>query len=84
MTTFLLILTLCLCLIEALDAPMNLQAVSQTDSSITLQWTNSRASVSSYRVKYSPFSGASHGEELFPQGLEGTTKATLTGMETTL
>lgn len=62
---------------------MNLQAVSQTDSSITLQWTNSRATVGSYRVKYSPFSGASHGEELFPQGLEGTTKATLTGMETT-
>ncbi|XP_075885601.1 tenascin-like isoform X5 [Nelusetta ayraudi] len=65
----------------ALDAPMNLQAVSQTDSSITLQWTNSRATVGSYRVKYSPFSGASHGEELFPQGLEGTTKATLTGLK---
>ncbi|XP_075885598.1 tenascin-like isoform X3 [Nelusetta ayraudi] len=65
----------------SLDAPMNLQAVSQTDSSITLQWTNSRATVGSYRVKYSPFSGASHGEELFPQGLEGTTKATLTGLK---
>lgn len=75
---------LCLCLNEALDAPMNLQAVAQTDSSITLQWTNSHATVASYRVKYSPFSGTSHGEELFPQGLEGTTKATLTGMETTL
>lgn len=63
---------------------MNLQAVSQTDSSITLQWSNSRATVGSYRVKYSPFSGASHGEELFPQGLEGTTRVTLTGMVTTL
>lgn len=63
----------------ALDAPTDLQAVSQTDHSITLEWINSQADVGSYRVKYSPISGATHGEELFPQGPGDTTKATLTG-----
>ncbi|XP_040914815.1 tenascin isoform X4 [Toxotes jaculatrix] len=64
-----------------LDAPRNLQAVSQTDSSITLEWTNSQADVGSYRVKYSPISGATHGEEVFPQGPGDTTKATITGLK---
>lgn len=63
----------------ALDAPTDLQAVSQTDDSITLEWTNSQADVGSYRVKYSPISGAIHGEELFPRGPGDTTKATITG-----
>lgn len=63
----------------ALDAPMGLQAVSQTDDSITLEWTNSQADVGSYRVKYSPISGAIHGEELFPRGQGHTTRATITG-----
>lgn len=64
----------------ALDAPRDLQAVSQTDDSISLEWTNSQAEAGSYRVKYSPISGASHGEELFPRGPGDATKATLTGM----
>ncbi|KAG7498371.1 tenascin-like isoform X4 [Solea senegalensis] len=66
--------------ITALDAPKHLQAVTQTDTSITLEWTNSQADVGSYRVKYSPISGATHGEEVFPQGPGGTTKATITGL----
>ncbi|XP_018549768.1 tenascin isoform X4 [Lates calcarifer] len=65
----------------ALDAPKNLQAMSQTDNSITLQWTNSQADVGSYRVKYSPISGATHGEEVFPQGPGDTTQATITGLK---
>ncbi len=65
----------------ALDAPKDLQPVSQTDDSITLEWTNSQADVGSYRVKYSPISGATHGEELFPRGPGDTTKATITGKE---
>ncbi|XP_028458210.1 tenascin isoform X5 [Perca flavescens] len=65
----------------ALDAPTDLQAVSQTDNSITLEWTNSQADVGSYLVKYSPISGATHGEELFPRGPEDTTKATITGLK---
>nr|XP_033502699.1 tenascin isoform X2 [Epinephelus lanceolatus] len=65
----------------ALDAPTNLQAVSQTDNSITLEWTNSQADVSSYRVKYSPISGATHGEEVFPRGPGDTTEATITGLK---
>ncbi|XP_070780334.1 tenascin-like isoform X2 [Enoplosus armatus] len=65
----------------ALDAPTNLQAVSQTDDSIALEWTNSKAGVGSYRVKYSPISGATHGEELFPRGPGDTTKATITGLK---
>uniref|UniRef100_A0A671WGR1 Tenascin Ca n=1 Tax=Sparus aurata TaxID=8175 RepID=A0A671WGR1_SPAAU len=65
----------------ALDAPTGLQAVSQTDDSITLEWTNSQADVGSYRVKYSPISGAIHGEELFPRGQGHTTRATITGLK---
>lgn len=64
----------------ALDAPTNLQIVSQTDQSITVQWTNSKANVSGYLVKYSPLSGDGHGEELFPRQPGYSTKATLTGV----
>ncbi|XP_041667615.1 tenascin-like isoform X2 [Cheilinus undulatus] len=66
--------------ITALDAPKDLQVVSQTDDSISLEWMNSRADVGSYRVKYSPLSGASHGEDLFPRGPGDTTKATISGL----
>ncbi|KAM9735444.1 tenascin-like isoform 6-T6 [Menidia menidia] len=65
----------------ALDAPKDLRAVSQTDDSITLEWTNSQADVGSYRVKYSPISGAIHGEEVFPQGPGETSQATITGLK---
>ncbi|XP_051269538.1 tenascin isoform X7 [Dicentrarchus labrax] len=65
----------------ALDAPTDLQALSQTHDSITLEWTNSQADVGSYRVKYSPLSGATHGEELFPRGPGDTSKATITGLK---
>ncbi|KAM6901913.1 LOW QUALITY PROTEIN: tenascin-like [Lycodopsis pacificus] len=64
----------------ALDAPVDLLAVSQTDDSIALEWTNSRADVGSYLVKYSPISGETHGEELFPRGPGDTTEATITGL----
>ncbi|KAM9306361.1 tenascin-like [Pholidichthys leucotaenia] len=64
----------------ALDAPKNLQAVSKSDNSITLEWTNSLADVSSYRVKYSPISGATHGEEVFRRGPGDTTQAAITGL----
>ncbi|XP_076020090.1 tenascin-like [Genypterus blacodes] len=63
-----------------LDAPKNVQAVSQTDNSITLEWTNSQADVGSYRVKYSPISGGSHGEGVVPRGPGLTTQATITGL----
>ncbi|XP_069020699.1 tenascin-like isoform X4 [Embiotoca jacksoni] len=65
----------------ALDAPAALQPVAQTDSSITLEWINSRADVSSYRVKYSPISGATHGEEVFPRRPGDTTQATVSGLQ---
>ncbi|XP_010794493.1 tenascin isoform X2 [Notothenia coriiceps] len=65
----------------ALDAPKDLKAVSQTEESITLQWTNSQADVGNYLVKYTPLSGATHGEELFPRGPGDTTKATITGLK---
>ncbi|KAK7895887.1 hypothetical protein WMY93_021212 [Mugilogobius chulae] len=64
----------------ALDAPKDLHTVSQSDSTITVQWINSDAAVDKYRVKYSPISGAVHGEELFPQGPGDTTAATITGL----
>uniref|UniRef100_A0A3P9Q4C5 Tenascin Ca n=1 Tax=Poecilia reticulata TaxID=8081 RepID=A0A3P9Q4C5_POERE len=65
----------------ALDPPTDAQAVSQTDDSITLEWTNSQADVSSYRVKYSPISGSAHGEKVFPRGSGHTTQATITGLK---
>ncbi|XP_053709923.1 tenascin-like isoform X1 [Synchiropus splendidus] len=63
-----------------LDAPQHLQTPAQSDTSITLVWTNSRADVSGYRVKYSPISGAAHGEEVFPQGPGDVTEAAITGL----
>ncbi|XP_014887538.1 tenascin isoform X7 [Poecilia latipinna] len=65
----------------ALDPPTDVQAVSQTDGSITLEWTNSQADVSSYRVKYSPISGSAHGEKVFPRGSGHATQATITGLK---
>ncbi|XP_072228122.1 tenascin-like [Leuresthes tenuis] len=65
----------------ALDAPTDLRAVSQTDDSITLKWTNSQADVGSYRVKYRPISGATHGEEVFRQGPGDATQAAITGLK---
>ncbi|KAK6305164.1 hypothetical protein J4Q44_G00239440 [Coregonus suidteri] len=64
-----------------LDAPKDLQPLGQTDNSVTLEWRNSRADVDSYRVKYSPISGGSHGEEVFPRGSGDNTQATITGMK---
>lgn len=64
---------------SALDPPTDAQAASQTADSITLEWTNSQADVSSYRVKYSPISGSAHGEKVFPRGSGHTTQATITG-----
>ncbi|XP_054613199.1 tenascin-like isoform X2 [Dunckerocampus dactyliophorus] len=64
-----------------IDAPRHLVAVSQTEDSITLRWRNSRANVDSYRVKYSPLSGAAHGEEVFPRGPGDTTTATISGLK---
>nr|XP_046172777.1 tenascin-R-like isoform X2 [Oncorhynchus gorbuscha] len=64
-----------------LDAPKDLKPLGQTDDSVTLEWMNSRADVDSYRVKYSPISGGSHGEEVFSRGSGDSTQATITGMK---
>ncbi|XP_034565188.1 tenascin isoform X4 [Notolabrus celidotus] len=61
----------------ALDAPQDLQVVSQTDNSISLEWMNSLSDVSSYLVKYSPISGMSHSEDLVPRGPGDSTKMTI-------
>ena len=60
-----------------LDSPRT-KTLSQTDDSISLEWTNSEADVGGYRVKYTPFSGGSPREELFPSTAGETTKATIT------
>lgn len=62
-----------------LDAPGDLQAVEQTDESITLEWKNSQAKVDNYRIKYGPLSGGDHRELLFPTGPLDTTQAKITG-----
>nr|XP_029545076.1 tenascin-like isoform X1 [Oncorhynchus nerka] len=64
-----------------LDAPKDLKPLGQTDDSVTLEWINSRADVDSYRVKYSPISGGSHGEEVFSRRSGDSTQATITGMK---
>lgn len=64
--------------VVGLDAPINLQVVGQTDNTVTLEWTNSQADVDRYRVKFSPVSGTAHGEDLFPEGSDDKTQATIT------
>ncbi|XP_043095563.1 tenascin isoform X2 [Puntigrus tetrazona] len=64
-----------------LDAPTDLKAVDQTDSSITLEWKNSRSSIDGYRVKYGPIAGGGHGEDTFPRRAGDTTWATITGLK---
>ncbi|XP_036385252.1 tenascin-like [Megalops cyprinoides] len=63
-----------------LDAPKDLEAVAQTDESVTLEWQNSRAEVDSYQVKYSTLSGAEHGVMQFPRMAGDITQATITGL----
>lgn len=62
-----------------LDAPKNLKRLSQTDSTITLEWKNSQATPEVYRIKYAPISGGDHAEVTVPRSNQATTKATLTG-----
>ncbi|XP_065107270.1 tenascin isoform X2 [Paramisgurnus dabryanus] len=64
-----------------LDAPRDLQPVAQTDSSIIVEWKNSRSSVDGYRIKYGPISGGAHGEEMFSRGAGDKTRATITGLK---
>ncbi|XP_060107776.1 tenascin isoform X6 [Heteronotia binoei] len=63
-----------------LDAPKNLKRLSQTDSTITLEWKNSQATPEVYRIKYAPISGGDHAEVTVPRSSQATTKATLTGL----
>ncbi|KAM7093625.1 tenascin isoform 3-T3 [Molossus nigricans] len=63
-----------------LDAPRSLRRVSQTDSSITLEWRNGKAAIDSYRIKYAPISGGDHAEVEVPRSQQATTKTTLTGL----
>eukprot|EP00079_Xenopus_tropicalis_P017086 XP_004916769.1 PREDICTED: tenascin isoform X3 [Xenopus tropicalis] len=63
-----------------LDTPKNLRRVSNTDSSITLDWKNSQANVEYYRIKYAPLSGGDHEETIVPRSNEATSKTTLTGL----
>ncbi|XP_041094570.1 tenascin-like isoform X4 [Polyodon spathula] len=64
-----------------LDAPKNLQRISQTENSITLEWRNSKAAVDSYRIKYASLSGGDHAEITVPRGRQATTKATITDLK---
>uniref|UniRef100_A0A8C4T7M9 Tenascin C n=1 Tax=Erpetoichthys calabaricus TaxID=27687 RepID=A0A8C4T7M9_ERPCA len=63
-----------------LDAPKNLERVSQTENTVTLEWQNSKANVDSYRIKYSPLAGGDHAEISVPKSRQATTKATITGL----
>nr|XP_034968702.1 tenascin isoform X5 [Zootoca vivipara] len=67
--------------VTELDAPKNLKRLSQTDSTITLEWKNSQATPEAYRIKYAPISGGDHAEVTVPRSDQATTKATLTGLK---
>ncbi|XP_068104211.1 tenascin isoform X3 [Hyperolius riggenbachi] len=63
-----------------LDTPKNLKKLSQTDTTITLEWKNTLANVDFYRIKFAPLSGGDHEEITVPRSKQATTKATLTGL----
>ncbi|KAJ8286405.1 hypothetical protein GJAV_G00038900 [Gymnothorax javanicus] len=63
-----------------LDAPTDLEAVDQTDSTVTLEWKNSKAAVESYQVKYSTLDGAEHGAMHFLPSAGDITLATISGL----
>ncbi|XP_044161354.1 tenascin isoform X2 [Bufo gargarizans] len=63
-----------------LDTPKNLRKVSQTDSTITLEWKNTLANIDFYRIKFAPLSGGDHEEITVPKSNQATTKAILTGL----
>uniref|UniRef100_A0A8D2LTQ1 Tenascin C n=1 Tax=Varanus komodoensis TaxID=61221 RepID=A0A8D2LTQ1_VARKO len=63
-----------------LDSPRNLKRLSQTDSTIVLEWRNSQATPEIYRIKYAPLSGGDHAEITVARSNQTTTKATLTGL----
>lgn len=64
-----------------LDAPKNLRRVSQTDTTITLEWKNSQANVDLYRIKFAPLSSGDHAEITVPKSNQATTKVTLTDLK---
>ncbi|XP_058158475.1 tenascin isoform X2 [Dasypus novemcinctus] len=64
-----------------LDAPRNLRRISQTDTSITLEWRNGKAAIDNYRIKYAPISGGEHAEVDVPKSQQATTKTTLVGLK---
>ncbi|XP_066515911.1 tenascin [Hoplias malabaricus] len=64
-----------------LDAPGDLHTVAQTEDSITVEWKNSRVPVDGYRIKYGPFIGGSHGEDIVARRPGNTSQATITGLK---
>ncbi|XP_078498121.1 tenascin isoform X2 [Lissotriton helveticus] len=64
-----------------LDAPKDLRRVSQTDTTITLEWKNSQANVDLYRIKFAPLSSGDHAEITVPKSNQATTKVTLTDLK---
>ena len=70
-------------LLPDLDAPTDLEVVDQTDSSVTLEWKNSKAAVESYQVKHSTLSGTEHGVTHFLPSAGDITLATITGEDQT-
>ncbi|KAM4020324.1 tenascin isoform 4-T4 [Anomaloglossus baeobatrachus] len=63
-----------------LDTPKYLRKLSQTDTTITLEWKNPLAKIDFYRLKFAPLSGGDHEEITVPRSNQATTKATLTGL----
>ncbi|XP_028918424.1 tenascin isoform X7 [Ornithorhynchus anatinus] len=63
-----------------LDAPRNLKRVSQTDSSITLEWKNGKADIDNYRIKFAPIAGGDHAERDVLKSKQPTTRVTLTDL----
>ncbi|XP_072908180.1 tenascin isoform X2 [Hemitrygon akajei] len=63
-----------------LDPPRNLRNVSQTEDSITLQWKNSRAGATEYKVKFSPLAGGEHMETTVQRSTQQATTIKITDL----
>nr|3TEU_A Chain A, Fibcon [unidentified] len=61
-----------------LDAPTDLQVTNVTDTSITVSWTPPSATITGYRITYTPSNGPGEPKELTVP--PSSTSVTITGL----
>ncbi|MFT7801650.1 tenascin-R-like isoform X1 [Arapaima gigas] len=63
-----------------IDAPKNLRVLSETSTTLELEWDNSEAEVEGYRVVYSTLAGDQYDKVIIPRNDGPTTRTTLTDL----